>query len=66
MQQMLKDKDIEILKKYIINIEEIIKLNDIDELQIAIMVAIDKTLDGNNEPTIETRQLEEIYDKTLN
>lgn len=65
MQQVLNVEDIELLKKYLPNIEEIIKLNDIDELQIAIMVAIDKTLDSNEEATKETLLLEKVYDKTI-
>lgn len=64
MQQMLiRKEDIEILKKYLPNIEEIIKLNDLDELQIAIMCAIDTTLDENEEATQETLKLERIYDR---
>lgn len=60
---LIRKEDIEILKKYLPNIEEIIKLNNLDELQIAIMCAIDTTLDENEEATQETLKLERIYDR---
>ena len=64
MQQSLVLKtDIEKLKEYIPTLEDIIKLNDIDELQIAIMVAINTTLDEDSEATSETYVLEDIYDR---
>lgn len=51
------------LKSYLPNIDELLKNGDIDEIQIAIMSAIDKTLDKDNEATAETLELERIYDK---
>ena len=64
MQSSLMEKsEIEKIKPYLPNIEKLLIDEDIDEIQIAIMGAIDKTLDENNEATSETYELEEIYDK---
>ena len=64
MQQTLISKtDLEKLKKYKPDIESVIQSGDIDEIQIAIMEAIDKTLDEDSEATAETFELEKIYDK---
>lgn len=62
-QNLITEEEIKTLKEYNPDIEEIAKLNDIDELEIAIMIAIDKTLDSEDEATDETYILEEIYDK---
>ena len=66
MQQIVLSKsDINKLKQYKANIEAIIQTGDIDEIQIAIMEAIDKTLDKDDEATPETFVIEKIYDKVL-
>lgn len=62
-QNLVLKSDMEKLKKYIPNIEDIVKINDIDELQIAIMAAINKTFDDELEATSETYLLEDIYDR---
>ena len=64
MQQIIiNENDRKELKKKISNFEEILNKNDLNELQIAIMIAIDKTLDKNEEATEETFKLEKIYDR---
>ena len=64
MQPFLISKtEIEKLKAHLPNIETILCNGNIDEIQIAIMTAIDKTLDKDNEATAETLELEKIYDK---
>jgi len=64
MQQIvISEKDKEELNKVIPNLEKILESNDLNELQIAIMIAIDKTLDKNEEATAETIRLEKIYDR---
>ena len=60
---LIEKNEIEKLKPYLSDIEKLLNDGDIDEIQIAIMGAIDKTLDANNEATAETYELEEIYDK---
>ena len=54
MQQIvIRDKDREKLREYMPNIDEL----------IAMMCAIDKTLDEDDEATKETLALESIYDR---
>lgn len=60
---LISQSDINKLKEYKPDIEQIIQKGDIDEIQIAIMEAIDKTLDKDDEATPETFVLEKIYDK---
>ena len=55
--------DVEKLKEYKPDIEQVLSTGDIDKIQIAIMEAIDKTLDEESEATAETFVLEKIYDK---
>lgn len=65
MQQIIiRDKDKEALRKYLPNIDELVENGDLLEFQIAVMCAIDKTLDKEtSEATQETLALEKIYDK---
>lgn len=65
MQQIIiRDKDREKLREYIPNVDELVEKGDLLELQIAMMCAIDKTLDKEtSEATSETLVLEKIYDK---
>lgn len=64
MQQIvIRDKDREKLREYMPNIDELIEKGDLLELQIAMMCAIDKTLDEDDEATKETLALESIYDR---
>ena len=60
---IIRDKDREKLREYIPNIDELIEQDDLLELQIAMMCAIDKTLDEDDEATRETIALENIYDR---
>lgn len=62
-QTLISQSDIEKLKEYKPDIEKVFQTGDIDEIQIAIMEAIDKTLDKDSEATPETFVLEKIYDK---
>lgn len=62
-QKLINKKDLDKVKEYLPNIEQEFDLDDIDELQIAIMVAIDKTFINDSEPTDETYVLEDIYDR---
>ena len=60
---IIRDKDREKLREYIPNIDELIKQGDLLELQLAMMEAIDVTLDKDDEATDETIVLERIYDR---
>lgn len=63
MQQTLISKeDLDKLKEYDPEIEKVFETGNIDEIQIAIMDAIDDTLDEDEEATPETFVLEKIYD----
>ena len=57
------NKDKNELNKVVPNLEQLLEKNDLCELQIAIMCAIDKTLDEDEEATLETLKLEKIYDR---
>lgn len=60
---IISDEDIKELEKVVPNLTELLIKGDMDELQIAIMSAIDKTLDKNEEATEETFKLESIADR---
>ena len=62
-QTLISQEDLNKLKEYNPDIEKVFQTGDIDEIQIAIMEAIDKTLDKDDEATLETFVLEKIYDK---
>ena len=62
-QTLISQEDLNKLKEYNPDIEKAFQTGDIDEIQIAIMEAIDETLDKNDEATPETFVLERIYDK---
>ena len=64
MQQIIiRDSDREKLREYMPNVDELVKKGDLLRFQIAMMCAIDKTLDKDDEATKETIALENIYDR---
>ena len=57
-------EQIEALRPYIGNIEELISADDIDALLDAVdAVVIDNILGNNNEPDEEGRRIQRIYDE---
>lgn len=60
---IISDEDIEKLREYMPDVDELIEKGDLLEFQIAMMCAIDKTLDEDDEATEETIELESVYDK---
>ncbi len=60
---IISNEDKKELEKVVPDLDSILIKGDIDELQIAIMSAIDKTLDENEEATEETFKLEAIADR---
>ena len=61
---IIKNEQIEMLKRYIENIEDLIAGDDVQEVLDAIDdVIVDNILDNNDEPDEEGIELQKIYDQ---
>ena len=63
----IKNEQIEKLKPYIVNIEELIKNDDVQDVLDAIDdIIVDNILGNNDEPDEEGIKLQKIYDQIYN
>lgn len=64
---IVKAEQIEVLKSYIENIEELVELDDVQAVLDAIDdVIVDNILANNDEPDDEGIKLQKIYDEIFN
>ncbi len=64
---IVKAEQIEVLKPYIENIEDLVEVDDVQEVLDAIDdVIVDNILANNDEPDDEGIKLQKIYDEILN
>jgi hypothetical protein len=64
---IVKAEQIEVLKPYIENIEELVELDDVQAVLDAIDdVIVDNILANNDEPDDEGIKLQKIYDEIFN
>lgn len=64
---IIKNEQIEKLKLYIANIEELVRKDDVQEVLDAIDdVIVDNILSNNDEPDEEGIELQKVYDQIYN
>ena len=64
---IVKSEQIEVLKPYIDNIEDLVKSDDVQSVLDAIDdVIVENTLANNDEPDDEGIKLQKIYDEIFN
>ena len=64
---IIKDEQIEKLKPYINNIDELVQKDDVQEVLDAIDdVIVDNILGNNDEPNAEGIKIQKIYDEIFN